>query len=315
MKKFVCIVLFFIVFFSSCLTTAKNEPATSWIFDNNNLEKTKLSKNEIVYRDNPVGLPAEAETDLFGKINWFNSLLETFNLHEILSFEQKEVLFNALFGFIPAGPTDDFYRAIAIGEYFSDKSPLILYARVYRPSARAPSGSVGILDFTANCAAIRNNRTGIIDFRPINGLIVPNMNWFSNGVIFTDGSIIKASDLFSQENENKVIEEAGDNIYLQYVNLADSYIKDEIKSNDNSALRMLNEAFNRADDPTIRIAAKLNTFLYYLYKQDINNAEEALLTAVELSRGLENIDPSLKRVINIEAPTILEIYKINMRQS
>jgi len=315
MNKFICMTLFFIVLFSSCLTTAKNEPETSWIFGNNSLEKTRLSKNEIVYRDNPVGLPAEAETDLFGKINWFNSLLETFNLHETLSFEQKEVLFNALFGFIPAGPTDDFYRAIAIGEYFSDKSPLILYARVYRPSARAPSGSIGILDFTANFAVYRNNRTGINDFRPMNGLIVPNMNWFSNGVIFADGSIIKASDLFSQENENKVIEEAGGNIYLQYVNLADSYIKDEIETNDNRALEMLNEAFIHADDLTVRIASKLNTFLYYLYKQNVNNAEEALLMAVDLSRGLRNIDPSLNRVINIEAPMILRIYKNNMRQN
>ena len=290
----------------------KNKSETSWIFGINN---TKLIKNQIIYRDNPAGLPDEAKTDLFGKINWFSSLLETFNLHETLSFAQKEELFNALFGFIPAGPTDDFYRTVAIGEYFSDKSPLILYARVYRPSARAPSGSIGILDFTANFAAYRNNRTESVDFMPMNGLIVPNMNWSSNGVVFADGSIIKASDLFSKENENNVIEEAGDNIYLQYVNLADSYIKDEIKTNDNRALEMLNEAFTHSDDPTIRITAKLNTFLYYLYKQNVNNAEKALLTASELLRESKNDNPSFDRVINIEAPIILELYKNNMAQN
>ena len=299
------------VFFSSCLTK-KDEPEISWIFS---LDNAELIKNEIMYRDNPVGLPDEAKTDLFGKINWFSSLLETFNLHETLSFEQKEELFNALFGFIPAGPTDDFYRTVAIGEYLSDKSSLILYARVYKPSARAPSGSIGILNFTANFMVLEDKKTGKIRFSPLKRAILPNINWSSNGVIFADGSIIKVSNLFSQEKENEIKEDAGDNIYLQYVNLADSYIKDEIKTNDDRALEMLNEAFTHSDDPAIRIVAKLNTFLYYLYKQNVNNAEKALLTATELSRGLKNADLLFDRVINIEAPAILEIYKNNLRQN
>jgi hypothetical protein len=315
MKNFVCVVLFSVVLFNSCLTPSSsnaNKPSESWIFGSNGLEKSKLLKNEIVYRDNPAGLPAEVETDLFGKISWFNSLLETFDLHETLSFEEKEAFFNALFGFIPAEPTDDFFRAIGVGEYLSDKSPLILYARIYRPSNRAPDGSKGILQFTGNFAAIRNNQTGKVDFRPLAGMIIPNMNWFSNGIIFA-GSIVKASYLFSQEDEDKIKEEVGDNIYLQYVNLADIYIKDEIKSNDDKILEMLNGAFNDAADLTIRTAAQLNTFLYYLYKQDVDSAEEALTTAVQLSKEMENIDPSFKRVIDIEAPTMLKIYKNNMQ--
>jgi hypothetical protein len=276
-----------------------NKPSESWIFGTRGLEESKLSKNEIAYRDDPAGLPSAIEVDLFGKVSWFNSLLETFDLHG-LSFEEKEAFFNALFGFVPAEPTDGFFRAIGVGEYLSGKSPLILYARVYRPSDSAPAGSKGILQFTGNFAAIRNNQTGKVDFRPLKGMIIPNMNWFSNGVIFADGSFVKASYLFSQEAENKLREEAGDNIYLQYVNLADSYIKDEIKDNDDMALEMLTEAFNDAADPTIRIAAQLNTFLYYLYKQKIDSAEDALTIAVQLSNGVEDIDPSFKQVIDIE---------------
>jgi hypothetical protein len=296
------------------LTTSSNnanKPSESWIFGTNSLEESKLLKNEIAYRDNPAGLPSGVEVDLFGKISWFNSLLETFDLHDALSFEEKEAFFGALFGIIPAEPTDDFFRAIGVGEYLSDKSPLILYARVYRPSDRAPAGSKGILQFTGNFAAIRNNQTGKVDFRPLKGMIIPNMNWFSNGIIFADGSFVKASYLFSQEDENKIKEEASDNIYLQYVNLADNYIKDEIKDNDDKALEILNEAFNYATDPTIRIAAQLNTFLYYLYKQNIDGAENALTIAVQLSKELEDIDPSFKQVIDIEAPTMLKLYKNN----
>jgi hypothetical protein len=320
MKNFICVSLFSIVLFSSCLTTPSNntnrsntnKTSTPWIFDTSIFEKAKLSENEIAYKDNPAGLSVEAETDLFGKISWFNSLLEIFDLHETLSFEEKEAFFNALFGFIPAEPTGDFFRVIGVGEYFNDKSPLMLYARVYRPSDKAPADSKGILHFTGNFTATRNNQTGKINFRPLNGIIVPNMNWFTNGIVFADGSLVKATYLFSQEDENKIKEEAGDNIYLQYVNLADNYIKDEIKSNDDKALEMLNEAFNNATDSTIKIAAKLNTFLYFLYKQDVDSAEDALTITVQLLREVENIDPSFKRVVDIEAPTMLKLYKNNM---
>lgn len=315
MKKFAYVVIVSMFFWGSCSTTSSNnasKPATPWIFDNNNLEKANLTKNQIVYRDNPAGLPKGVKSDLFGRINWFNSLLEIFDLHETLKFEEKEMFFNALFGFIPEEPTDDIFRAIAIGEYFSDKSPLILYTTVYKPSSKAPGGSKGILDFSGNFTAVRNNQTGKITFRPLKGMIIPNMNWFSNGIIFEDGSVVKASYLFSKEYEEKTKNEASDNIYLQYVNLADIYIKDEIKNNDEKALQMLNDAYANAADTNIKIAAKLNTFLFYLNKQDVKSAEEALAMAAQLAKKAENIDTSFMRVINIEAPTMLKIYKNNM---
>ncbi|MDR1106866.1 MAG: hypothetical protein LBL44_10965 [Treponema sp.] len=318
MKNFIYAALFSMVLFNSCLTTSLNNinrpntnKASSWVFGTNSIEKIKIPKNEIVYRNNPVGLPVGVETDLFGKISWFNSLLETFDLHETLSFEEKETFFNALFGFIPMEPTDDFFRVVGIGEYFDDKSPLLLYARVYRPSDKAPAGSKGILQFTGNFVAVRNDQTGKVDFMPLNSMLILNMNWSSNGVVFADGSLVQAAYLLSQENENKIKEEAGDNIYLQYVNLADIYIKDEIKSNDDKALEMLDEAFNNAAGSIIRIAAKLNTFLYFLCKKDVDSAEDALTIAVQLSEETENIDPSFKRVVDIEAPTMLKIYKNN----
>jgi hypothetical protein len=310
MKNVIAIPLFLSIFLVGCFTTPNinKNTSTSWVLNNDSLEKAKLSKNEITYRDNPEGLPGGIEIDLFGKISWFNSLMEAFGLHESLTFEDKETLFNALFGFIPADPTSDYYRAIAIGEYLSDRSPLVLYARVYEPSDKAPIGSKGILQFTGNFAVIRNTQTGKIDFRPLKGIIIPNMNWSTAGIIFSD-NIIKASYLFSPDGENRTKEDAGDNIYLQYVNLADNYINDEIKDNDDKALEMLQDAYNNATDLTIKIGAKLNTFLYYLYKNDVTNAENALTVAVQLSKEVIDLDPSFKRVIDIEAPTMLRIYK------
>jgi hypothetical protein len=290
-----------------------SEPSTSWVFDKDNLEKRELLKNEVVYRDNPTESLAGVDVNLFGRLVWFNSLLDSFDLHESLSFEDKEALFDALFGFIPADQTDNYYRATAVGDYFGKGSHLILYARIYRPSDKAPKGSKSVLQFTGNFVMSENNQTGEIKINPLKGFILPNMNWFNIGIIFSNNLIVRASFLHSQEGENRTKEEAAGNIYMQYVNLADDYIKDEITANDDQALEMLNEAYDNATDLSIRLVAKLNTFLYYLYKDNIADAEEALAIVTQESERMEDLDSSLKWVINIEAPTMLEMYKNNTK--
>jgi hypothetical protein len=314
MKNFFIASLLSVVFTGCFILLSDNSKKVSgsWIFDDDNLVERMLSKNEIVYRDNPAGLPKSANTVLFGRVSWFNSLLERFSLHESMSFEDKEILFDALFGFIPDEPTDDFYRAIAIGGYFKDGTEsLILYARVYKPSDKAPADSKCILGFTGNFTATQNTQTGEIKLEPINTGIFPRFNWSANGVIFSDNSIVKASDLYSQEKVDEIKAEGGDDIYFQYVNLADVYIKDEKKDNDDEILGMLNDAYNNSASLPIRIVAKLNAFLYYLYKNDVASAEEALTIVTQLYSESESIDPSFRIIVDIEAPTMLRIYKNN----
>jgi hypothetical protein len=322
MRNLICILSVFCVVFTGCFTfpsgggsgsNNSKKVSGSWVFDDDNLAKRTLSKNEIVYRDNPAGLPKGANTELFGKVNWFNSLLGSFSLHETMSFEDKESLFDALFGFIPDGPTDDFYRTVAIGGYFKDGTePLMLYARVYKPSDKEPAGSKGVLDFTGNFIITRNRQTGETNLQPINTGALHSVNWVTNGIILSDNSVVKASDIYSPEKEDEVKAESGDNIYFQYVNLSDIYIKDEKKDNDDKILEMLNDAYNNVDSLPVRLVAKLNTFLYYLYKNDVASAEEALATATQLYSESESIDPSFRIVVDIEAPTMLKIYKNNL---
>jgi hypothetical protein len=320
MRKLICILSVFSVIFTGCFTlpsggssSNSRKVADTWVFDGDNLAKRTLSKNEIVYRDNPAGLPKGANTELFGRVNWFNSLLEGFALHETMSFEDKEALFDALFGFIPDGPTDDFYRTVAIGGYFKDGAePLIFYARVYEPSDKAPAGSKNILRFTGNFIITQNRQTGETNLQPINTSISHSVNWSTTGIILSDNSVVKASDIYSPEKEDEIKAGSGDNIYFQYVNLSDLYIKDEKKDNDDKILEMLNDAYNNVDSLPIRLVAKLNTFLYYLYKNDIASAEEALTIATQIYSESENIDPSFGIVVDIDAPTMLRIYKNNL---
>jgi hypothetical protein len=156
--------------------------------------------------------------------------------------------------------------------------------------------------------AVRNNKTRIVRLQPI-VTIGSNLNWSTNGVVFSDNRIVRGANLYSKEAENKLNEEYSNNRYLQLVNLADSYIKDELAENDDRALEMLNEAYSNSTEMAIRIIAKLNTFLYYLSKDNIKNAEEALSVATQLPNEFAGIDPSFRRVIDIEAPSMLRIYK------
>jgi hypothetical protein len=312
MKKIICLFLSGIIILTGCSTILNSNKSqtsnqSSWISNAGSLY-SNLEKNEIVYRDNPAGLPNGINANLYTRLSWFMSLLDFFELHETLTYEKKESFFNALFGFIPSGTTDDFYREVAIGGYFEEKFPLLLYATVHKPSADAPEGAAGILGFYGNFVGVRNSQTGNIRFQRMN-IINPNFNWGSIGVIFSNNNVVRGSFLFSQEAENKIKEEYKNNLYMQYVNLADGYLKDEIAGNDETALRMLNEAYANSNEVPVRIVAKLNTFLYYLSRDNIRSAEEALTTAARLSNDFVNIDLSFKKAVEIEAQTMLNIYK------
>ncbi|GHV69727.1 hypothetical protein AGMMS49928_13330 [Spirochaetia bacterium] len=298
--------------FISCSTTPKTPTTNSWIYDKDNLENVPIEKNEIIYRDIPGGLPKGADGPLFGKLAWFNSILNAFDLQETLSTDDKDKLFDALFGFLPETPTNIIYRAIALGKYFENGSPLILYAGLYEPASTAPEGSLGILQFTGNFGTLKTPSKVL--FVPVKGYLSISEFWKTMGVVFQDGLIVEASHLYNAGYEMKIMLDAKDDTNMEYINLADLYINDQLRENDARALEMLNEVYEKDDATELqKTVAKLNAFLYYLYTDDVSAAEEALLTAKEHSEKIPDLSPSILRVINVEAPAMLELYKINSK--
>jgi hypothetical protein len=326
MKKHITTMFFTVLFLmlamvtvNSCLSVppASNRNKSEWVFDKDNLENRKLEKYEIAYRDSPFGLPEGKNTDLFGRIVWFNDLMSELDLHEALSLEQKQQLFSLLFGLIPQDPRPDIYRAVAIGSYFNysfdasfEEPPnLILYLRSFTPSAKTPPDSSSVFLITANYAVFKDAATGNTrKFHSRNR--IDNINWNFAAIVFQDGRFVNLSALFRKEDEEAIKTEAGGDDAMLNINLADLYIKDELKANDAAALALLEKVvYSDANTPPNRIAAGLNLFLYYLSQGDPEKAEAALLTAQTLAREVDDLDATFTQVLTLQAPVMLALYR------
>lgn len=295
----------------SCASAPSAAPAapagrTPWIFSDGGLEEAPLAMLEIAKRDNPGVSVAAASGAAFGRVAWFNSLLDQLELHDRLGLEAKIALYDALFGYLPAAPTADFYRMAAIGGYFGEGKPLVLYAKAYQPSAKAPAGSGVVIQYTGNFVVVRDNKTGEVRRNPVNGMISPGFNWFTNGIVFADGRVVKTSYLYDPEEEKATAAEGGP--AMVKANLADLRVKDELLDNDAGIEASLEEAFaDPAADVNIRALAKLNLFMFGLYAGDLAKAEAALDAARAV--GASITEPSFREVIDLQAPAMLAVYR------
>jgi hypothetical protein len=294
---------------SSCSSgpssTAPGKSKEPWVFEGGGLEKRKLATNEIAVADAPGEPPRRAEgTRTFGKVAWLYSFLERAGLHSKLDLQQKQALLAALFDGIPAEPTPDFYRAVAIGGYFDGKTPLVLYARAFKPSERAPKGSAVVLQFTGNFVVVTRKKTDKTELQPVSGMIMPNFNYFTNGILFSDGRVVQANFLYSPAEEKKLRAEGDPDTVA--ANLADAYTKDEVPENDAGIEGML-VAASRSEKATVevRTTALLNLYQYFLYAGKADEARGALRDAQAAGKGIA--DPSFREVLDIQAPQMLAL--------
>jgi hypothetical protein len=290
--------------------TMNNTRSTSskgnWIFDWEEGHKTSLGQYEIAYKDNPKSMPPPLNApDLFGRVNWFSSILNTFELQDKLSMEQKLELFDALFNYIPGKMQDEGYRVVSLGK-FDDGKSLQFVLGVVKLNDKAPPGTHGLRIFS-NCMVRQSNEGRQF---AISELILGMVNWRTLGVIFTDGRVVRSNNLYDEDNIARCKEEAGDDEALLAVNLSDLYIKDEISENDAEAFAMLEKAIAApSSDSVTDIGLRLNYFLCLLSANRVDEAEKTLAEATELYQNVSSSDPGLKSAVEFEAPAMLAIYR------
>jgi hypothetical protein len=286
--------------------TRSTSSTRSWILNWEEAHKTSLGQYEIVYKDNPQSMPPPLNApDLFGRVNWFSFILNTFELQDKLSMEQKLELFDALFNYVPGKTQDMGYRIVSLGKFDDGKSLQFVLAAV-KLNDKAPPGTHGLRIYS-NCMIRQSNegRQFVITELPL-GVV----NWDTIGVIFPDGRVIRAGNLHDEEEIAKWKEESGDDEAILAVNLSDLYIKDEISENDAEAFAMLEKAIAGASSkPEIDITLRLNYFLCLLSANRVDEAEKTLSEATELYQNISSPDPGLKSAVEFEAPTMLAIYK------
>jgi hypothetical protein len=276
----------------------------SWILDWEQEHKTSLGQYEIVYKDSPKSMPAPLETALFGRADWFITFLNVFELQEKLDMEQKLQLFDALFNYIPAKPQTEGYRIVSIGGFKEDKSLQLVLASI-ELNEKAPKGTHG-LDIISNSIIMSTNKGRQFTITELS----INVNWSSLGVIFPDGRVIRAGNLYNETKIDQWKKESGDDEAFLAINLSDMYIKDEIKENDAEAFAMLEKIMGGTyTDPMTNLFVRMNYFLCLLSANRVDEAEKLLAEATELYHTIPEPDPGCKQAVELEAPTLLAIYK------
>lgn len=262
----------------------------------------------VVSVDAPGQAPQyRPEAGAFGKIAWLYAILDKLELHAKLSLDAKEALLRALFARLPADPTEDIYRATAIGGYFDDGESLILYSHAFRPSASAPAGSSIILDLRGNFIVTKDNKTEKTELSPVKGVLMSNFNWFTNGIAFSDGRVVRAAYFYSETQERAIKDEAAGDAAMEQVNLADLYVKDENLSNDAPAVEALKKAVaDPAASLETRTTGWLNLSMGYLALGDLAEARKALASAQDCGKGIA--EASFREVLDIQAPHMVELY-------
>jgi len=268
----------------------------------------KLQPFQVASYDKPGAVyPAETDTEIFGRLAWLNALLDSFDLHARLNLDEKEKLYRALFTAIPALPTDDYYRVVAIGQFFDPKTPLIFYMRLYEAAQTAPESTRGILALIGNFIITEDKATGRPSRKPMSDMIMPQYFWSSLGICFDDGHVVKGSYLYSEEVKKDLISEAGGNRAMELINLADFYIKDELPDNDSTVPAMLEEVWLSGASTEMRVASRMNLALFHLAHDDLAGAQRMLIDAQNAANGIS--DPDFRSVLDVQLPHMIELYR------
>ena len=299
---------FAVLYMGSLATTNSGK---GWILDWEAEKKTKLAKNEIAYKDSPKSMPGKKESPLFGRIIMYNDILNMLDLHQTLSMEKKKHLFNVLFNYIPANPQTEGYRIAALGKYKDEKNLEFILAST-KLNEKAPAGSNGFRLLTNNYIISTKN----IDTNEVKkNFIIMDFDaptasrcWSTLGVVMPDGRLVNAGNLYSKEEEEKLISEAGGSEALKAINLSDFYIKDEKKENDAEAFAMLEKIIpNKNLSPMEATIARLNYFMCLLSANRLEEAEKIFNEAKQTGKTVK--DDGLKNALENEAPLMLALAK------
>jgi hypothetical protein len=295
----------FLALGSGTMEGAGNSGTGTWIFDWEKDHKS-IGQYDVIYQDNPQSMPQAVENaDLFGRANWFLAILNTFELQDKLSIDQKLTLFDALFNYVPAETQTVAYRIVSLGGFKDDRTLQLVLGAV-KLNEKAPQGTHG-MNIISNCMIIDTSKGRIFT---VNELYPGRTNWDTLGIVFPDGRVIRGNSLYSEKELEERKEESGDNEALLAINLSDLYIKDELKENDAEAFAMLEKAMAVPSDvPGSDIILRLNYFLCLLSVNRVDEAETMLTEATDLFKKIEEPEAGLAEAVELEAPTLLAIYR------
>jgi hypothetical protein len=255
------------------------------------------------------------EADLNRAVYEMYLVLRLFGLHEKFTSDEKSIIIRAFYEKIPKNiKVGTPIRNVIIPSYFLNKDPLIFHVTFAYSGNRYPT--IVILTNTkgnirsSGYEAVKNNGIGFQYPRitTINDrMVIQSDNNYSvailsNGIISASSAVGKELPLIN-ENENT----------LEMLNLTDDYLRDGILENDDSVLPIINKTIaDNTKEPMERLFANMQLYIYYLFKNDMNNVTR-IITVINESGLLEDEtirDTEIADIARNDMKNIVEIINI-----
>lgn len=241
------------------------------------------------------------------------NVIRLLGLDKILSQDECLQTIKAMFHSIPVNTkVGDPIRNIVIpGYYDNNGGPLIIHITFAYSGNKRPS-VVCMFNTSKN---IRNMDPPYI--RRLGPTLAYPRIFNDNGKLTIEGGDVYSFQLIV---ENGIVSASGavdrklpafDSVtdITEKVNLTDYYLRDADPSNDEEVLPVLYSAISTADNPINKLHAYMQLFMYYLFKNDLPQAQEQLdaVQAAGLLQADQVKDTEIASVVEHDMPAILAI--------
>jgi len=241
-------------------------------------------------------------------------ILRLFGLHRLLSLPARYECIRALYSAVPTrivvgAPI----RNIIIPGWFVSGEPLILHVSQAFTGSQQP-----VMVVLANTeSGIRRHGYPVIQrLDPAveyprfvdtgtSYAVIANEQYAT--VLFPDGRVSASSALGHQLPNFDDLPDS-----RAIINLSDAYLRDEDTENDGVVVEpLLAVASNDAEDPLLRVHARLQLFMYHLFQGDLTRAERTAEEARDFMLGREEdfSESGTDKLVLEDVPSILKIAR------
>lgn len=287
-----------------------SEDAVRDVFDVERLARFEVA----VIRASEFEDERSTELDTFARTELFVQVADTLDLIEHLSDDELEVLFEAITSPVPLRP-EGVYRAVLVGQFFDDGTPLYLLIGSYEDSITGPGGRRVLLQ--SNAVAARDGRAATVTGTFID--IASNISW--DVLISDDGSlamtrIVEERRLAEQilQNAEDPDEEASESepeadlASHTRVSLSSDFLFDGNRESFEEIPALLEPVWtDRRESTDLRLSAGVLLMKYSLARGAYSAALEYRDAVVELAAGTQ--DAELRRSAETVVPFYFEIFQ------
>ncbi len=245
-----------------------------------NIEKFKLSKNQIMSVTKIVKKPVYLTVNDWSKVKITSDFLDELKAHTEFTNQEKFMLLSYIFDNLPINTDDGIVREIYIGGYFQSNLPLEIRIGLLTPTGDAINKNQKAVVLFSNAVKMKNGEinkvTGFFGSLDSNACTISGLN----GDKLTNVQNIKEDDSLAEENIEKMDT-------INQIMLVQGYLADDDFENDLVSSNILKKIIAKKDvQPALHIMAMLKQYEFLL---SVNNIAEAEILWNEIKEYSKNV--------------------------